>query len=189
MSATKPLLPYTYDDYCTLPEDMSRRYELLHGDLYMVPAPTTRHQQISSNLYSALRSQIKRYQLGEIFYAPVDVILGQGDAREVVQPDLVYIAATRREMIKLHGIEGPPDMVVEILSPGTEDRDRGYKLKMYARYRVPEYWIVDTEQLMIEVYSLGQIEYLGPARCTATDVITCAQLQHLNIALNEVFAD
>ena len=189
MSAIKPLLPYTYDDYCTLPEDMSRRYELLHGDFHMVPAPTTRHQQVSSNLYSMLRQQVKRYQLGELFYSPVDVILGQGDTREVVQPDLVFILASRREIVKLHGIEGSPDMVVEVLSPGTEDRDRGYKLKMYARYRVPEYWIVDTDKRTIEIYALGQTDYLSPKRYTGSAAITCGQLLNLDIALSEIFSD
>ncbi|MBI2802060.1 MAG: Uma2 family endonuclease [Gammaproteobacteria bacterium] len=141
MAATKPLLPYTYDDYCTLPEDMSRRYELLHGDFSMVPAPTTKHQQISINLSSLLRQYVKIHRLGKILYSPVDVIFGQGDAREVVQPDLVFIAARNDD--------------IEILSPGTKDRDRGYKLKMYARYGVPEYWIVDPETRTIDVYQSG----------------------------------
>ena len=99
--AARPLLPYTYDDYRTLSEDMSRRNELLHGDLYRVPAPTTRHQRISNNLNSLLRQQVKHCRLGEILYAPVDVILGHGDAREVAQPDLVFVAASRRDIVKL----------------------------------------------------------------------------------------
>ena len=189
MTAARPLLPYTYDDYCTLPEDMSRRYELLHGDLYMVPAPTTRHQQILNNLNSLIRQQAKSHQLGKVLFAPVDVILGQGDTREVVQPDLVFIAASRRDIVKLHGIEGPPDLVVEILSPGTEGRDRGYKLKLYARYGVPEYWIVDPDAHTVDVYSVGLADYLAPIRYSESDVIACTQLHDLTITLDDVFAD
>ena len=155
----------------------------------MVPAPTTRHQRISNNLNSLLRQQVKHYRLGEVLYAPVDVILGQGDAREVVQPDLVFVAATRREIVKLHGIEGPPDLVAEILSPGTEEPDRGYKLKMYARHGVLEYWIVDPEMRTIDVYKLGASEYLPANRYSETDVMACRQFGNLDIALNEVFAE
>ena len=189
MTATKPLLPYTYDDYRTLPEDMCRRYELLHGDLYTVPAPTTKHQQISINLSSLLRQYVKTHRLGKVLYSPVDVIFGQGDAREVVQPDLVFIAARNDDIVKLHGIEGPPDLVIEILSPGTEDRDRGYKLKMYARYGVPEYWIVDPDTRTIDVYQSGGSEFPPAIRYSEIDVIACALLGALNIFLTEVFAD
>ncbi|MBI2800954.1 MAG: Uma2 family endonuclease [Gammaproteobacteria bacterium] len=189
MTATKPRLPYTYDDYRTLPEDMSRRYELLHGDLYRVPAPTTRHQQILSTLYSLVRLQVNSHQLGTVLFAPVDVILGQGDAREVVQPDLMFVAADRRDLVKLQGIVGPPDLVVEILSPGTEERDRGYKLKMYARHNVPEYWIVDPDTCTIDIYSAGPAEYLAPIRYRDGEVMTCARLRELRLSLRDIFAD
>ncbi|MBI2802170.1 MAG: Uma2 family endonuclease [Gammaproteobacteria bacterium] len=189
MTATKPRLPYTYDDYRTLPEDMSRRYELLHGDLYMVPAPTTRHQRVLSRLNSLMLEHVRSRQLGDAFFAPVDVILGQGDAREVVQPDLFFIAAARRDTVKLHGIEGPPDLVVEILSPGTETRDRGYKLKMYARHGVREYWIVDPDARTVDVYSAGPAEYLDPTRYNENDVMTCTLLGELAITLKDVFTD
>ncbi len=188
MTAARPRIPYTYDDYRTLPEDMSRRYELLHGDLYMVPAPTTQHQRISRRLLHILDQHINSKGLGEVFYSPVDVILGQGDAREVAQPDIVFIAAARHDIIKLHGIEGAPDLAVEILSPGTEERDRGYKLKMYARYGVREYWIVDPEAQTVEVY-LSRLDDVAPAvRHGATDILTSALFPELNIPLQEIFA-
>ncbi|MBI2799682.1 MAG: Uma2 family endonuclease [Gammaproteobacteria bacterium] len=99
---------------------------------------------------------------------------------------LPFLRLKRSAPDYLTTIEGPPDRVVKILSPGTEERDRGYKLKMYARYRVPEYWIVDAERRMIEIYPLGQMEYLTPTRYAETAVITCAQLQNLDIALSDV---
>ena len=189
MTAARPRLPYTYDDYCTLPEDMSRRYELLHGDFYMVPAPTTRHQRILKKLYSLLQREVEKHRLGDVLFAPVDVILGQGDAREVVQPDLLFIAQGRLEIVKLHGIEGPPDLVVEILSPGTEQRDRGYKLTMYARHGVPEYWIIDPDARMIDVYRAGPSDYLPATQYNVNDSIVCTPLGDLSIPLNKLFTD
>ena len=109
------------------------------------------------------------------------------DARKVVQPDLVYVASERREIVKLHGIEGPPDLVVEILSPGT--RDRGYKLKMYARYQVREYWIVDPETRSAALYAFGTQQNIEPKFYTTTDVMTSALFPGLTIPLAEVFAD
>jgi Uma2 family endonuclease len=189
MTAAKPRIPYTYDDYRTLPEDMSRRYELLDGDLYMVPAPTTKHQLISSNLHAILREHARRHQLGAVFYAPVDVILGQGDAREVAQPDIVFIAEGRRGIIQLHGIAGPPDLVVEILSPGTQERDRGYKRTMYARHGVGEYWIVDPESRTVEVYAGAPERYDLAARHEVAGILISALFPGLEIPLREVFGD
>lgn len=189
MTAPKPRIPYTYDDYCTLPEDMSRRYELLHGDLYMVPAPTTRHQRISRMLLGIIDRHVSAKRSGEVFYSPVDVILGRADDREVAQPDLVFIAEARRDIVKLHGIEGPPDLVVEIISPGTEARDRGYKLKMYARHGVREYWIVDPDTQTVEVFLSGPEDFAPAVRYAATDVLTSALFPGLCISLQEIFTD
>lgn len=189
MTAANPRIPYTYDDYCTLPEDMSRRYELLHGDFYMVPAPTTRHQRILKRLNSIVQRQVDGFRLGEALFSPVDVILGQGSGREVVQPDLVFVGTERLGIIKLHGIEGPPDLVVEILSPGTAERDRGYKLTMYARYGVREYWIVDPDLCIVDVYRAGPSAYLAPRRYDRGEVVTCALLRDLRVSLSDVFAE
>ena len=189
MTVANPRIPYTYDDYCTLPEDMSRRYELLHGDFYMVPAPTTRHQRILSRLNSLFLAQVNGACLGEVYFSPVDVILGQGNAREVVQPDLVFVARERAGIIKLHGIEGPPDLVVEIVSPGTAERDRGYKLTMYARYGIREYWIVDPDLCVVDVYRAGASGYLSPSRYNRDEILMCSLLRDLQVSLTEVFAE
>ncbi len=187
MTAAKPRIPYTYDDYRTLPEDMSRRYELLEGELYMVPAPTTTHQRVSRKLFTVLNGYVSLRGLGEMFFSPIDVILGQGDAREVAQPDIVFIAEARRGIIQLHGIEGPPDLVVEILSPGTQERDRGYKRMMYARHGVGEYWTVDPEARTVEIYAGGAEGQCLRARYGAGDVMTSAVFLGLDIPLREVF--
>jgi Uma2 family endonuclease len=119
----------------------------------MVPAPTTVHQRVSRRLEHLLDLHVTAQSLGEMFYSPIDVIFGVGDQREVAQPDIVYISAARSDIIKLHGIEGAPDLVVEILSASTEARDRGYKRALYLREGVLEYWIVNPDARTLEVHT------------------------------------
>ncbi len=95
----------TYADYLGLPED-GRRYEILDGELAVTPVPTTRHQRVSANLEYVLMGHVRGLGLGTILYAPVDVILANDC---IVQPDIVFVAAGREEIIKLRGIEGAPD--------------------------------------------------------------------------------
>jgi len=113
----------TYEDYLELPED-GRRYEILDGELAVTPAPTTRHQHVSAALVQLLREYVHGNGLGRIFHAPIDIILADDC---VVQPDLVYVSAKRRRIIKLRAIEGHPDLVIEILSPGVPFRTVGEK--------------------------------------------------------------
>ncbi len=120
----------------------------------MVPAPTTTHQRISRNLEFLLMEYCKKTDFGEVLDAPVDVVLGAGDEREVVQPDLILVRQQRLGIIAEDEVRGAPDLVVEILSPGTAKRDRGYKKVLYGRFGVLEYWIVDPENHLIEIYGL-----------------------------------
>jgi Uma2 family endonuclease len=129
----------TYDDLRATPDD-GRRYELLEGELCVTPAPSTTHQRISRNLQFILHSHVSIRMLGEVLYAPVDVILAD---TIVVEPDLIFVASGRSALISERGIEGAPDLVVEILSPSTQQRDLGIKRQLYARYGVAHYWCVD----------------------------------------------
>jgi Uma2 family endonuclease len=161
----------------------------LHGELCTVPAPTTRHQRISRKLETILDRHVTSQGLGEVFYAPLDVILGEGKECEVTQPDIVYIAHARRDIIKLHGIEGAPDLVIEILSAGTAERDRGYMRTLYARYRVPEYWIVDPDARTVEVYVTSGEGFAEPTTFPAEAVLTSALFPGLAIPLADILAD
>ncbi len=129
---------FTYQDYLHLPED--KRYEILEGDLYVVPAPTVYHQQVSRNLGFVLVQLARGHKLGEILFAPCDVVLSKDT---VVQPDILFIAAGRQGILGAAAIQGPPDLVIEILSEGTASRDLQIKRKLYAKYGVREYWIVE----------------------------------------------
>ncbi len=136
---------FTYADYIETPE--GERYELLDGELTMVPAPDMGHQITSVNLTLDLGTLIRRLKTGLVLAAPVDVVLSDTD---VVQPDLVFVSNERAGIITDANIRGAPDLVIEILSPSTEERDRVFKRSLYARHGVREYWLVDTRRKTIE---------------------------------------
>ncbi len=135
--------PYRAADYWELPE--GEPCELMQGRFVMSPSPTSRHQTLVLMLVEIFAG-ISRFSGGMAFCAPMDVVFSDDT---VLQPDLLYIAKERREIVK-ERIEGPPDLVIEILSPGTERRDRLAKLDLYARYGVREYWIVDPAAQLFE---------------------------------------
>ncbi len=135
-------------------------YELLNGELVQKSAPNPFHQRISGNISFAMRSFVSEHQLGEIFYAPIDVFL---DEYNMLQPDVLFIANDKKQLVTIDGIMGAPNLVVEIISPGTMKRDRGGKMRVYERCGVQEYWIVDVRTRSVEVYvnieSNGRFDY------------------------------
>ena len=187
MRGTKSQIKFTYEDYKSLPVSETKRYELLGGELVLVPSPTEYHQRVSGNLVFILRKFVREREAGRIYYAPLDVVLGEGDDREVVQPDIFFISKERAEVIAEEEIRGAPDLVIEIISPGTEDRDRHYKKTLYARYGVNEYWIVDPKAKTVEVYTLGERGFELAGIYKATEVLTSPLLPGLKVNLKEVF--
>ena len=138
----------TYRDLLRMPED-GPRYELIDGEAYIIPAPDTDHQRAVLNLAIFLRQAIR--DLSEVFIAPLDVILADDTS---LQPDVLLVRPDGRARLK-RSVEGPPDLVVEILSPTSRRRDRGIKQITYARFGVGEYWLVDLVSRSIEVYRLA----------------------------------
>ena len=139
MATTQPVVKFTYEDYLTTPED--ERYELLDGDLTMVPAPNLRHQRVLLELARPLALFIKDRGLGELLIAPCDVYLSESN---IVQPDLLFVSRAREHLLSDgQKVQGAPDLVIEILSPSTEIKDRGIKRELYGKYGVTEYWLVD----------------------------------------------
>ena len=127
----------TYDDYAALPDD-GRMYELLAGELYVVPSPDTGHQRASKRLQRQLEAFFEERRLGEVFDAPTDLILGLHD---VAVPDILVTAGGGQ--ISPRGIEGPPLLVVEVLSPSTRRHDRVTKAARYLALGVEHYWVLD----------------------------------------------
>ena len=183
----KPQVKFTYEDYKSLPESETKRYELLRGELVLVPSPTEYHQRISGNLEFILRQFIRERDLGWVYYAPLDVILGEGDEREVVQPDIFFISKERAGIIAEEGIFGAPDLVIEITSPATEERDRHYKKTLYARYGVKEYWVVDPKEKTVEVYTQGEKGFELVKEYNADEVLKSPLLAGFGVELKEVF--
>lgn len=143
------------DDIWDMPDD-GKRYEVIDGDLWMTTAPDLDHQYPITGLIALIKPYLRRGPGGQIFAAPVGLIL---DEQNGLQPDLVYVSQARTGILTRRGIRGVPDLVVEVLSPGTEARDRGVKQRRYAAAGVPHYWIVDPATRSLEAYRLGADGY------------------------------
>lgn len=141
----------TYDDYAKIPPD-GHRHEILEGEEFMTPAPDVEHQRVSRKLERLLDDHVTRSGLGEVFDAPIDIVLSQED---IVQPDIVFVSTSRAGIVKEKNVQGAPDLVVEITSPSTEAIDRGRKRKLYERAGVREHWIVDPQSRTVEVQEFG----------------------------------
>ena len=144
---------WTYDDYAQLP-DNGMRYEVIKGELYMSPAPSPKHQRIILKLAIALSQFVQSDQLGEIFQSPIDVKMPDIAGAGVVQPDLLFITGERLNIVQETLIEGVPDLIVEVLSPGNPLHDRRVKFELYAQAGVREYWMVDPDARTVEIYVL-----------------------------------
>lgn len=142
-----------YSDLVVTPDD-GKRYELIYGDLYVTPSPSPKHQRVSRRLLHQLEAYFHDRSIGEVFYAPIDLILTNQD---VFVPDLVVVSEPQQ--ITKRGIEGPPILVVEILSPSTRKQDRGPKARRYAEFGVAHYWIVDPAEKRVECHRLAEGAY------------------------------
>ena len=153
-------LVLTYEDFVALPDD-GKRYELHEGELSVTPAPGARHQQVLLNLALVLAPYVRAHTAGELFIAPFDCIMTN---ITVVEPDLLYIDETRRQLLSERALEGAPTLAIEILSPWTGHIDRRRKTTLYARHDVTWYWIVDPAARTIDAYRLESDAYRHDAR-------------------------
>jgi Uma2 family endonuclease len=143
-----------FSDYLVAPED-GNRYEIIRGKLFVTPSPTAFHQRVSRRLVRLLGDHFHPSRQGEVFHAPVTLRLTDHD---VVEPDILVIECA--DQIDDRGIiQGPPLLVVEILSPSTASRDRTVKARRYAEVGIRHYWLVDPETRRIECYVLESNEY------------------------------
>ena len=177
MGAVRVVL--TYADYVALPND-GKRYEIHDGELSVTPAPGRTHQRLVLELGSLLNAHVKARSLGEIDIAPFDVIL---DDTSIVQPDVVYIARDRSGVVSERGVHGVPTLAIEIMSPSTVQIDRGTKLQLYARHRVPHYWIVDPVARTVEAYTLHAGAYELSVRVAGDEALRAEPFPDLEILL------
>jgi len=143
---------WTYAEFARLPDD-GNRYEVIAGELHMTPAPRPVHQQAAFEIGRLLGNFVVEHQLGWVLPAPIDVLFGEGD---YLEPDLVFVRRERVGIVSDRGVEGAPDLVVEVLSGSSAARDRGIKRARYAHFGVPQYWVVDPEAKQIEVYRMQE---------------------------------
>ena len=158
----------TWQDVQQLPDD-GHRHEAIEGELHVTPAPSIRHQRVSQKLEQELLRLLEAPGHGIVIDAPVGVEFPS--TGEGVQPDIVFVSSARTHIIADAAIRGAPDLVVEILSPTTEQRDRGVKRKLYERQGVLEYWIVDLETETVEVWTFGERPSETPALQRFTDFL------------------
>jgi len=175
--------PYTYDEYAEL-EDDGNRYELVDGRLELMTSPLTEHQLISAELQRALYDTCGDQYV--ILNAPIDLILSEYEVR---QPDLILIRRERfHEVVGRRGIAGIPDVVAEILSPSMRKRDKRDKLIKYARYGIPEYWVIDPDSKSLEQYVLAGDRYDIVDVCEGEERIVSPNASCANFAIGELMA-
>ena len=184
MAQPKPRVKFTAKDYMSLPGD--KRYQLLDGEMILAPSPTTRHQTIVQRLNLALQEFVAAGSLGRLWFAPLDVVLSDHD---VAQPDILFVSKERSSIVTDANIPGAPDLVVEILSPGTVDFDRGYKQALYGRHGVREYWLVDPDAETVEVLTLGEQGLSPVATYRRGEKLASPLLEGMSLELDQVFSE
>src|SRR3989304_6276542 len=172
----------TYADYLKI--DDNNRYEIFHGELCMVPAPSTSHQSVSRNLEFLIWNCVKQKGLGNVFDAPIDIVF---DDDEVFQPDIVFIKSENQSIIGKNAIQGVPDLIVEIVSPSSTFYDTIEKKDIYRKYGVKEYWIIFPDEKVIEVLSLEKGEYLQFCKSKKEGIVKSKILEGLEIDSKDVF--
>ncbi len=182
MNPVRPDIKFTYHDYLLLPEE--KQYELINGELFMVPAPRPYHQVVSLRFKVALSQSVKEHHLGEVLDAPCDVYFSSND---VVQPDILFVSSERLGIIKENYIQGAPDLVIEILSPSSLEKDRELKRKLYSLHGVREYWIVDPDARSVDLLTRQEGELKLLQTYVVDDQLKSPLLQDFQLALKDVF--
>ncbi|MDO9534979.1 MAG: Uma2 family endonuclease [Bacillota bacterium] len=183
----KPESPkrFTYQDYLEMPEEAGYRFEILEGLLVKEPAPNVKHQRVSRRLQRILEDYFWNVDTeGEVFDAPLDVTFFDIN---VVQPDVFYVSGEQKEIVKDARVDGPPTLVVEILSPSTSRRDRLQKMRIYQGAKVKHYWLVNPDEKTLECFSLQNDLYALVAAGMDDDVVEHPGFAGLSIALETLW--
>jgi Uma2 family endonuclease len=172
----------TYDDYCLLPNN-GRRYEVIDGELFVTPSPRRAHQNVVTQLSYYLVEFVRREERGRVYVAPFDVVFSLFD---VVEPDILYVSKERASVVTEKNVQGAPDLVVEVLSVTTAEIDRTTKLKLYARYGVLEYWMIDPEECTAEIYRREARGFERVAKLQPSDSLTTPLLPGFSVLLRKL---
>lgn len=176
---------YTYQDYLQMPDEPGYSFEILDGVLIKEPAPNVPHQRVSRRLQRILEDYFWEMDpTGEVLNAPLDVTFGE---KNVVQPDLLYISGAQGDIVQHTRIDGPPTLVVEILSPSTGRKDRLQKMRVYQVAGVRHYWLVSPEDKTLECFSLKDGRYTLVASGLDEDTVEHPGFLGLSISLDALW--
>jgi Uma2 family endonuclease len=185
---TTKLEPLTIADWEAMPHGDGNRYEIIEGELFVSCSPGLTHQTVASNLIFLIRSFLKTNPVGKVVTTPGLVLSNVSG----VISDLVFFLYEQRETIVTgERLTGPPALVIEIVSPGSENirRDRVVKLQLYARHGVPEYWIVDPQKLSLERYVRRESFLYLLETLTNEDHLTSDAFPGFSCPMSDVFWD
>lgn len=187
MPPARPDPRLTYDDFLLFPDD-GLRHELIDGEHYVTPSPSTRHQRLVGRLHLAFALYLRDHpHAGEVFLAPFDVVFTQFD---VVEPDLLFVTSDQSEIVTEKHVRGAPAIVIEILSPGTRTVDEQVKYGLFERSGVREYWVVDPSLDLVKVYRRGSTESflcVGELTPERSDQLTTPLLPGFAADVSELF--
>ena len=174
----------TYEEYLKTPE-IKARYDIVDGVMTMAPAPTLEHQKILRQLFLMLHQFVSEQHLGEVFFAPADVII-QREPLRTRQPDLLFVSNERANILG-DQVEGAPDLVVEILSPSNTRSDLEAKLSDYATLGVSECWLVSPEARSVEVLGLTEGSWVRLGISGLGEQVRSQVLPELDLAVVQLF--
>jgi len=178
----------TYDDFVHFPDD-GNRHELIDGVHYVTPSPDVRHQAIVVRLVLAIGNHLQSNpHLGRVFVAPLDVVLSHHD---IVEPDVLFVATEQAAILTEKNVQGPPALVIEVLSPGTRKRDAQAKRRLFERSGVREYWLVDPELDTVQVLRMapdGKLLRVAELSVENDETLTTPLLPDWALALRDVFS-
>jgi Uma2 family endonuclease len=187
-AANPAAVKLTYDDFVLFPDD-GKRHELIDGEHYVTPSPNTKHQRVAGSLHLLIGAWLEDHRIGQIFFAPYDVVFSEFD---VVEPDLLFLSNERAAQVitPLHA-KGVPELVIEIASKGTRKRDETIKRRLYERSGVSEYWVVDPVIDVIRLYRREGDGFGRPLELSrkAGDVLTTPILPELELPLTRIFRE
>lgn len=179
----------TYDDFLLFPDD-GNRHELIDGVHYVTPSPDVRHQAIVVRLVLAIGNHLQSHpHLGRVFVAPLDVVLSNHD---IVEPDVLFVATEQAAILTEKNVQGPPALVIEVLSPSTRKRDAQAKRRLFERSGVREYWLVDPELDTVQVLRMtpdGKLLRVVELSMENDETLTTPLLPDWALALRDIFGE
>ena len=177
----------TYDDFVLFPDD-GKRHEIIDGEHYVTPAPNVRHQRLVGRLLYEIERYLRAHpRVGEVFAAPLDVLLSPYD---IVEPDLLVVTGDQAGILTEKNVQGPPALVIEVLSKITRKRDAQTKRRLFERTGVREYWLVDPELDAVQVFRPtpeGRLARVAELTAEDGDVLTTPLLPGCQIDLRDLF--